>query len=136
MVVTCSRGTSVVRVLRLLTILTDPPTSSYQSQSLQPTITVSTRVVIGELPCVTNTDQWLISQSATEQLGYRQKRQSRAGVPYALIWNGSRRYCANLDLRKTGNRSFTEYWEIPSCVYHAEQPCLQRFGCTLGQKFH
>ena len=95
-------------------------------------ITVSTRVVvIGESPCVTNTDQWLNTQSTTEQLGYQQKRQSRAGVPYALIWNGSRRYCATLDLRKTSNRSVTEYWEIPSCVHHAEQPRLRRFGRVL-----
>jgi len=126
-VVTCRRGTSLARSLKLLAL-----PHSRQQQSLSTNITVPTReVVIGELPCVTNTDQWLNTQSTTEQLGSQQKRQSRAGVPYALIWNGSRRYCATLDLRKTSNRSVTEYWEIPSCVHHAEQPRLRRFGRVL-----
>ena len=125
-VAACHRGTSVVRGLRLLPPL--PPIYRTKPINKRHCIYSSS---IGELPCVTNTDQWLNTQSTTEQLGSRQKRQSRAGVPYALIWNGSRRYCATLDLRKTSNRSVTEYWEIPSCVHHAEQPRLRRFGRVL-----
>src|SRR6266576_4773102 len=90
-VVTCRRGTSVARSLKLLAL----PHSN--ELSLSTIITVPTRVVvIGELPCITNTDQWLNTQSTTEQLGSRQKRQSHIGVLYALIWNRSRQYCATL----------------------------------------
>ena len=104
MVVTCRRGTSVVRSLKLLAL------PYFRQLSLLTNITVPTQVVvIGELPCVANTDQWLNTQSTTEQLGSRQKRQSRAGVLYTLIWNKSQRYCATLDLRKTSNRSVTKY---------------------------
>ena len=28
---------------------------------------------------------------------------------------------ATLNLWKTSNKSVTEYWKIPSCVYYAEQ---------------
>src|SRR6266702_2308896 len=78
--------------------------------SLLTNITIPTQVVvIGELPCVTNTNQWLNTQSTTKQLGSQQKRQSRAGMPYMLIWNRSRRYCTTLDLQKTSNRSVTKY---------------------------
>ena len=48
-VVTCCRGTSVARSLRLLALL------HFNELSLLTNITVPTRVVvIGELPCVTN----------------------------------------------------------------------------------
>src|SRR6266567_7642311 len=103
-VVTCRRGTSVARSLKLLAL----PHSN--ELNLSTNITIPTQVVvIGELPCVTNTNQWLNTQSTTEQLGSRQKRQSRAGVPYALIWNGSQQYYTTLDLWKTSNRSVTKY---------------------------
>ena len=124
-IVTWHRGTSVVRGLKHLQ---PPPSFGTKPINQRRCITSSS---IGELPCVTNTDEWLNTQSTTEQLGSRQKRQFRVGVPYALIWNGSRRYCATLDLRKTSNRSVTEYWEIPSCIHHAEQPRLRRFGRVL-----
>ena len=63
-VVTCRRGTSVARSFNLLALL-------YSNQlSLLTIITVPTQVVvIGELPCITNTDQWLNTQSTIEQLG-------------------------------------------------------------------
>ena len=68
MVVTCRRGTSVARSLRLLAL---PHSYNSNQLSLLINITVFTQVVvIGELPCVTNTDQWLNTQLTTEQLGF------------------------------------------------------------------
>ena len=50
-VVTCRRGTSVARSLKLLAL------PYYYQLSLLTNITIPTRVVvIGELPCVINTD--------------------------------------------------------------------------------
>jgi len=127
-VVTCHRGTSVARSLKLLPFFMDIESNPINQRINQKNCLTSLLAYSSRYPCDTNTDQWLNTQSTTEQQGSQQKRQSRAGVPYALIWNGSRRYCATLDLRKTSNRSVTEYWEIPSCVHHAEQPRLRRFG--------
>jgi hypothetical protein len=131
-IVTCCRGTSVARSLKLLALphfqSINQLTSSYQ---LAKTGWLRFWPIRIGIPGDTNTDQWLTSLLYHRTARFRQKRQSRAGVPYALIWNGSRRYCATLDLRKTSNRSVTEYWEIPSCVHYAEQPRLRRFGRVL-----
>ena len=51
--------------------------------------------------------EFLCERSLRE--GDRQALQPSIGVPYALIWNGSQRYCTTLNLRKTSNRSFTKY---------------------------
>ena len=49
-------------------------------------------------------------------------------VPNNLAVLAAPKHLATLDLRKTSNRSIIEYWEIPSYVYYAEQPCLQKFS--------
>ena len=73
---------------------------------------------IGDLPCVSNTDQWLNSQSTTEQLGIN-RRDRTCGVRSVtehrnnpvleelisrMLYRGT-----SQDLRKTSNRSVTEY---------------------------
>ena len=52
--------------------LSSSPSLIQNKSSLSTNITVPTReVVIGELPYITNTDQWLNTQLTTEQLGSR-----------------------------------------------------------------
>ena len=78
-VVTRYRGTSVVRSLKLV----HPPhfsTITRNNNNNNQTPYCNHSYLAGE----TNTDQWLNTQSTTDQLGYRQKRQSRVGVPIRL----------------------------------------------------